>query len=110
MSEAEIEIVTTLAPEAGEVGVTTELYDGPSTMSPLEIDAAVFKDKMQYISLQIGLLEPEEKTKFTGDFKVVGKSLLKLRKALRSKENADGEYEIQWKFLGCVTLMLLIFG
>lgn len=113
MSEADIEIVTTLAPEvgeAGEVGVTTELYDGPSTMSALEIDAEIFKDKMKYISLQIGLLEPEEKTKFSSDFKVISKSMLKLRKAMRAKESTEAEYEIPWLFLGCVTVMLLIFG
>lgn len=110
MSEVEIERLTTLAPEAGEVGVTTELYDGPSTMSAVEIETVLFKDKMQYISLQIDLLQPEEKTKFTSDFKVIGKTMLPLRKALRAKETAEGGLMSQWKFFLCVLLMLLIFG
>lgn len=102
MSEAEIE---TVAPEA-----TAELYDGPSTMSPVEVDTELFKDKMDYISLQIALLEPDEKTKFTSDFKVVSKSMLPLRKALRAKEISEAGFQMQWKFLGCVSVMLLIFG
>lgn len=88
-----------------------DTYTGPPTPSSLELESQAFKDKMEYISLQIELLKPAEKTKFTNDFKVVGKSLNALRKVLKNKESdTPKEWEINYEFFGCVLLMVLIFG
>lgn len=102
---SEIENTVTEAPVAA-----VEEYTGPSTPSPLEIESLNFKEKMDYISLQIALLKPDEKNKFTSDFKVVGKSLNTLRKVLQHKDVPKEEWTINYKLIGCVSSLLLIFG
>lgn len=76
----------------------------------IQANAAQFQDRMAYIGLQIDLLEPAEHTKFNKDFKVVGKSMNMLRNVMRRKEVSQEPFEMNWKLLGCVLLLLAIIG
>lgn len=84
------------------------IADDDPRLLAMAADSAKFKERMAYVSLQIDLLEPEEKMRFEGEFKDVSKSMLPLRKAMHRKEKIDDG--IPWEFYGCVALLLLLFG
>lgn len=92
------------------------MSDEPAQMDPavqakLVADAQDFQQKMKYIGLQIDMLPPDEKSKFTNEFKGVGKTLNTLRKVLLRKERDEmAWYEFNWLMVGCVAGLLLIFG
>lgn len=79
--------------------------------SNLNFDAEDFKNKMKYINVQMDLLSKEDKAKFAGEYKTIGKSLNTLRKVMARKQNQElSWYEFDYYFVGCALLLIILFG